>query len=137
MNQNLAPNECRCCMLVDDNDELLLLLAAMLGHLTDAEIRHFRTPAAALEAFAAAPEKYELVITDYEMPEMDGVELCRRLHAVAPAQKIVLTTGSGFFTQAVAQRAGFSALLNKPYSLAEINAALAATGIKTDAVCVA
>jgi CheY-like chemotaxis protein len=124
-------------MLVDDNDDLLFMLATMLGKLTDAEIRQFRSPASALEAFAAAPEKYELVITDYEMPEMDGVELCRRMHSVAPTQKIVLTTGSGFFTAAVAQRAGFNALLNKPYSLAEIHAALAATGIKTDAVCVA
>jgi CheY-like chemotaxis protein len=124
-------------MQVDDNDDLLFMLATMLGKLTDAEIGQFRSPASALEAFAAAPEKYELVITDYEMPEMDGVELCRRMHAVAPTQKIVLTTGSGFFTAAVAQRAGFSALLNKPYSLAEIHAALAATGIKTDAVGVA
>src|ERR1700677_1418926 len=94
-------------MLVDDNQEILVWLSAMLGNLTVAAIECFNTPQAALAAFRAAPGKYELVITDFEMPGMDGVELCRRLRAISPEQKVFLATGSGFFTAAAARRAGF------------------------------
>lgn len=112
-------------MIVDDNPDTLRMMSALLENLTSAEIECFNTPQAALAAFADAPERYELVITDFEMPGMDGVELCRRLRAISPAQKIFLATGSGFFTEAAARHAGFSALLNKPFPLALLKAALA------------
>jgi CheY-like chemotaxis protein len=112
-------------MLVDDNEDILLMMSAMLETLTDATIECFNTPQSALAAFAEAPGKYDLVITDFEMPGMDGVELCRRLHTLAPAQKVFLATGSGFFTDAAARHAGFSALLNKPFPLSTLKTALA------------
>ena len=117
-------------MLVDDSPDMLLMLAAILRNLTDAEIECHDAPGSALAAFAAAPECYELVITDFEMPGMDGVELCQRLHEISPAQKILLATGSGFFTEAVVRRAGFCALLNKPFPLATLRSALAAAEVK-------
>jgi CheY-like chemotaxis protein len=83
-------------MLVDDNADILSLAAELVKNLTDAKVESFNSPLAALAAFADAPEKYELVVTDFEMPEMDGVEFCGRLRAIAPAQKIILATGSGF-----------------------------------------
>lgn len=124
MNTNFFPTPARW-MLVDDSEDILLMLSAMLATITDAEIECHNTPQSALAAFAAAPENYELVITDFEMPGMDGVELCRWLHMISPAQKIFLATGSGFFTAATARHAGFSALLNKPFPLAVLKAALA------------
>ena len=111
-------------MLVDDNEDILLMLSALLENLTSAKIECYHSPQSALAAFIQSPDSYELVITDYEMPGMDGVELCRRLHSLAPTQKIFLTTGSGFFTEAAAQHAGFSALLNKPFPLSDLKAAL-------------
>ena len=111
-------------MLVDDNEDILPMLSAVLENLTSAEIECYHSPQSALAAFIRSPDSYELVITDYEMPGMDGVELCRRLHSLAPTQKIFLTTGSGFFTEAAAQHAGFSALLNKPFPLSDLKAAL-------------
>jgi CheY-like chemotaxis protein len=124
MNTSLPQTE-RRWLIVDDDENILMLLSATLASLTDAEIECHNTAPSALAAFAAAPEKYELVITDYEMPGMDGVELCRRLRVVAPEQKIFLATGSGFFTEAAARHAGFAALLNKPYPLATLKQALA------------
>jgi CheY-like chemotaxis protein len=112
-------------MLVDDSESILLMLSAVLGNLTDAEIECHNSPLSALAAFKAAPEKYELIITDFEMPEMDGVELCRRIREIASEQIIFLTTGSGFFTDAQAHKAGFAALLNKPFPLTVLKQALA------------
>ena len=135
MNTFFAPTENKRWMLVDDNEDILLMLTEAIGNLTDAEIECYRSPSAALAAFAAAPGKYALVITDYEMPGMDGVDLCRRLRAISPAQKIILATGSGFFTEQAARRAGFSALLNKPFPLAALREALLTAGIKIEAAC--
>ena len=135
MNPTFSPNETRRWMLVDDNAHILAMMALMIQNLTGAEIETHRSPVTALAAFAAAPASYELVITDFEMPDMDGVELCRRMRMMNPAQKLFLATGSGYFTEAGAWHAGFSALLNKPFPLATLQAALAKAGL--EAVCVA
>jgi two-component system cell cycle sensor histidine kinase/response regulator CckA len=126
MNPFQPPTETRW-MLVDDNREILAMLSAMLKNLTAAAVECFDTPQAALTAFQAAPGGYELVITDFEMPGMDGVELCRQLRAISPAQKVFLATGSGFFTAAGARHAGFAALLNKPFPSSVLKSALAET----------
>ena len=119
-------------MLVDDNEDILRVMSAVLENLTRAEIECYNSPPSARAAFIQSPDSYELVITDFEMPGMDGVELCRRLHAVNPEQKIFLATGSGFFTDAAARHAGFSALLNKPFPLTVLKAALAENFLGTE-----
>lgn len=129
---SFAPN--RRWLLVDDNEDMLTMLSAVLEHVTSAPIECHNAPESAWAAFTAAPEQYELVITDFQMPKMDGVELCRRLHQVAPEQKVILATGSGFFSPDAARHAGFCALLNKPFPLAELTAALELAGIGTEAV---
>jgi len=130
MSTNFEPIENRRWMLVDDNAEVLLLLSAVIKMMAGVETECFNSPRSALAAFAATPEKYGLVITDLEMPDLDGVELCRRLLAQTPALKIFLATGNGFFTEAMAANAGFAGLLNKPFQLEKLRAALAAAKIR-------
>ena len=132
MNNLFATTENKHWMLVDDNADILELMSALVENLTGAEIERFNSPLAALAAFADAPEKYEVVITDFEMPGMDGVELCRRMLALTPAQKIILATGSGFFTEAAARHAGFSGLLNKPFPIEKLRATLEEAGVEMD-----
>ena len=137
MNTFVTMTENTRWMIVDDDEQILLLLAAVLKHMTNAEVECYSSPAAALTAFHATPGKYELVITDFDMPEMDGVELCRRMRAIAPDQEIFLATGSGFFTAEAAYQAGFAALLNKPFPVLALHAALAGAGLETEATSLA
>jgi CheY-like chemotaxis protein len=130
MNSQFESSSKKTWLLVDDTSEVLSLMSALLANLTDAEIECFGSPTEALAAFANAPGKYELVITDYEMPGLDGVELCRRMRALVPTQKILLATGSGFFTDTAARHAGFTGLLNKPFSITKLTQALAGTNIE-------
>jgi CheY-like chemotaxis protein len=127
-------NESRRWLLVDDNTEILMMLSALVENFTAATIECYDSPQSALAAFAAAPDSYELVITDFEMPGMDGVELCRRLRTLSPAQKVFLATGSGFFSEIAACHHGFSALLNKPFPLVVLQEKLAAAGLSDEAV---
>ncbi len=124
-------------MIVDDDQKILALLAAVLKNLTRAEVECHASPASALAAFAARPGKYELIITDFDMPGMDGVELCRRVHDIAPGQEIFLATGSGVFTEDAACQAGFGALLNKPFPVSALQAALNGAGLATQAISLA
>ena len=66
-------------LLADDDPTMRLLLATMLeqsGHVVTTAAADGQ---AALESYIAAP--VPLLIVDWEMPRMDGLELCRRIRA--------------------------------------------------------
>ena len=53
----------------------------------------FDSGRAALTAFRADPERFDLVLTDEIMPEMTGTELAVALRQVRPELPVVLMTG--------------------------------------------
>src|ERR1700761_6037014 len=66
------------------------------------------------------PEKYGLVITDYTMPRMNGVEFARIIRERAADQPVLLITGSSFSAaDSAAKQLPISAMLQKPFSVAE------------------
>ena len=56
---------------------------------------------------------------------MNGIDFRRHVQAVAPAAKVLLTTGSGAFTEQSAKENGFCGLLCKPFSLGALQQTLA------------
>ncbi|MDB6018618.1 MAG: hypothetical protein JWR19_3107 [Pedosphaera sp.] len=113
-----------CWMVVDDNEHVLQAITNLLAAIANAEIRAFRSAPEALAAFAAAPETFQLVVTDLEMPQMNGLELCQRLHQLAPSLKIVLVTGSALMSHETAEQNGFFGLLHKPFPLDQLHSVL-------------
>jgi DNA-binding response OmpR family regulator len=87
------------------------------------------------EAFEAAMSEHpDLLITDYQMPLMTGLELCKRLRACEETRNIpaMMLTARGFdIEQAEMNEAGILAVLAKPFSPREVlekaNELLAAT----------
>jgi CheY-like chemotaxis protein len=130
MNTFFTTTEYNRWMLVDDDGEILAMLSAAIKTMTGAEVECYDSPQCALSAFAATPGKYRLVITDYEMPEMNGAELCRRMRAISPSQEILLATGSGRFTEEEAYQNGFTALLKKPFPLEALRETIGHAGIE-------
>ena len=120
-------------MIVDDDAAVLSQLSALAAQLTDAKIVCFSSPKGALTAFADAPEKFQFVITDLEMPGLDGINFCRRLQAISPGVKVLLSTGSRILTNAEALQIGFCGLLFKPFPAAAMKKALAVAGILNSA----
>jgi len=53
----------------------------------------FREPVAALAAFQARPESFDLVLTDYNMPGMDGLEMIRSMRYQRPDLPAILVSG--------------------------------------------
>ncbi|WP_079433995.1 response regulator [Zoogloea sp. LCSB751] len=63
----------------------------------------------------AAPDAFQLVLMDIQMPEMDGYEAARRIHAHAPALPIIgQTANSGADELARCRASGMAAQISKP-----------------------
>ena len=114
-NLDKTPKPRSSWMVVDDDEAPLQFLANSPEVFDLADIHQFRSPAEALSTFAAAPDRFELVITDLNMPGMSGIQLCRRLLQLSPGVKVILTSADPIDNQRVATEAGFSAFLSKPF----------------------
>ncbi len=77
----------------------------------------------ALETFDQA--KHDLVITDFKMAEMDGLELAEKVKELSPTTPVILITA---FAEAIKPEGGavsnVDVVLGKPCSIVELQAAL-------------
>ena len=129
--QNLTGSDSArpCWMVVDDDDGVRDFIAAVLELHGGVPVERFASGQEALAAFTENPKQFRLVVTDLEMPGMNGIELCRRLRAVAPDLKVVLATGAAAANQAGASKSGFCGLLNKPFPAADLWRLVEAAGV--------
>jgi CheY-like chemotaxis protein len=81
--------------------------------------------AAALRAVRAAPQAFDVVLTDYMMPGTTGLDLAVELRRVRPDLPIVLATGfsRSVDVQTVAEQ-GLRGLVMKPYTAQALGEAL-------------
>ncbi len=100
-------------MFIDDDDVMRLVVERMLER-AGFRASSFAGGAEALAALRAAPLDCDLVVTDYNMPQMSGLNLARAVTELRADLPVILTTGS--LTDeliASALKAGVSALVNK------------------------
>lgn len=70
-----------------------------------------------------AKEKFSVVITDFSMPQMDGLQFCQEVIKIQPKTPVVILTGYGSLELAVnAIRVGAFEFLTKPVDLDTFNA---------------
>lgn len=79
--------------VVDDEPVLLELAEKVLSDL-QCEIQTFSNPEVALRKFSSAEKPPDLLITDFAMHEMDGLDLIRACRRLNPRQKIILISGT-------------------------------------------
>lgn len=107
-------------LLVDDE----MLVRAGTAIMLD-ELGHYVTEASsgkqALEILMQHPH-FDLIITDFRMPEMDGTVLISESRKIAPGLKAVLMTGYDANDPRFAELGMTS--LNKPFSLADLETAV-------------
>jgi len=77
-------------MLVDDVDHVRRMLRNMLDLDGFAVVAEASGGAAALDTIEAADP--DVVVIDYSMPEMDGIETARRIRAARPDQVMIMYT---------------------------------------------
>ena len=77
-------------LLVDDNAHGLTARKTVLEELGH-RISTASSAADALDQFM--PSKFDLVVTDYKMPRMNGIELIARLRELVPDLPVILISG--------------------------------------------
>jgi signal transduction histidine kinase len=111
-------------LLIDDEEPVLAATAEVLSRL-GYEAVSFSDSHAALAAFQVAPEGFDVVVTDEDMPGLSGTGLARVLRRRRPDLPIVLVSGYGVIQTQQALAAGVSELLTKPIQSHEMATTLA------------
>ena len=101
-------------LLVDDEAPLVALGKELLEEL-GYEVTTRTSSLDALEAFRAAPSRYDVLITDQTMPNLSGEALAREILRIRPDLPILLCTGfSHTMTEEKARELGIRKFLMKP-----------------------
>lgn len=105
-------------LFVDDNPDICELVRVVLQnagfHVSTADDTE-----RALQL--AASERFDVVLLDYWMPDMTGIEVCRQIRSFNQDTPILICSGA--VTQAdkeAAQLAGAQGYLNKPFYSSEL-----------------
>ncbi len=113
-----------CILFVDDEDlnvELNTERLTRLGY----EVVATTSSLEALKIFKGEPRRFHLVITDYTMPRMTGVDLAREMLKVRGDIPIILCTGyNDSVSPDRARRAGIREFLLKPQDRQELDRAI-------------
>ena len=105
-------------VVVDDEPTIVLMCRRVLesqGH----TVHGFTNVQAALAQLEA--EAADLLVVDYKMPELNGLEFIQRAWAVRPSLRVVMITAHG--TREVISRAtqtGVSSIVLKPFTPNEL-----------------
>jgi DNA-binding NtrC family response regulator len=107
-------------LIVDDEERMAGVVAMTLGRV-GFECETCASGEAALAALDARGA--DVVVTDWKMPHMDGIELLRRLHARRPGMPVILLTAYASVPSAVqAMREGAFDYVTKPFDNDELRA---------------
>jgi CheY-like chemotaxis protein len=110
-------------LIVEDHPDLRELLASLLtaeGH----EVVSARDGAEALRIFTEGGD-FDYVVTDYQMPRMNGVVLIVNIRRAKPGQNVVLVSGDPpTLPDHIREATGEFPVLRKPYRNADLLALL-------------
>ncbi len=88
----LSGNLAGCSVLVVDDQQAVLTVITEMLEEAGAEVAPTNAPADVVEALRDDPGAWDLVITDYDMPEMSGDELACQVRQQAPGLPVLLIT---------------------------------------------
>ncbi len=117
---NLADSDGLRILFLDDEEELVLMATNVLER-WGYRVTGFTTAAEALAALRAAPNSFDLMVTDHNMPGMSGIDVSHEITMLRLGLPVILTSGNltdELFAEA--REAGIQQLLPKPYTMEEV-----------------
>ena len=93
----------RHVLYLDDEPAMVFLVQRMLGKL-GYRVSGFEDPAEAVAAVRAVPTGFDIVVTDFNMPRMSGLDVAREIRKLNPQLPLVVT--SGFISEELRTSAG-------------------------------
>jgi CheY-like chemotaxis protein len=110
-------------LLVDDNDDICEVTSMLLSKL-GYDVAVAKSGAAAISLLEKDRVAADLLMVDFAMPEMSGLQLTRKLRNRWPELKVVVVTGYAD-DPAFRERLQGEAVIKKPFTAKQLRAALA------------
>jgi CheY-like chemotaxis protein len=104
-------------LIVDDDEDNLNLFTAILENFQFTVIP-YSDPVTALLEFKAG--YYDLIILDYLMPSINGIELCKKIIDIDKSVKIMILTASHERIEACLQDRTDLKIVRKPVSITNL-----------------
>ena len=117
-----APGRGEHVLYIDDDEVMLLMVEHLLLRL-GYSATCLSDPRAALAAVRARPGDFDLIVTDFNMPQMSGLDLARALRDTDARLPVVIS--SGYISEQLrsdAEAAGVVALMRKENTLDDLPA---------------
>ncbi len=122
-------------LYIDDDGGMLFMVKRLLER-RGYQVSAFSDARAALEMLRAAPAEFDLLITDFNMPTLSGLDVALEARVIAPTMPVAIA--SGYITDNLrlqAVNAGVSELLFKPNSAAEFCSVVQRMLAKSATIC--
>jgi two-component system, chemotaxis family, chemotaxis protein CheY len=121
-------------LIVEDIFEAMNLLRTMLHDLGITQVFTAKDGKEALDFLGEFDEEIDLIICDWNMPRMTGLELLRQVRTVDPDTPFLMVTGiSDRDSVVTAKSAGVTGYIVKPYSSVQLAKKLTAVKRYIDA----
>jgi len=112
------PNPQRSIAIVEDERDLLSTYSAVFRSLGWRNVFPATDGEMIVQAVKSAEILPDIVIMDYRLPGMDGIDAARRIHRRVPKAKIIITTADDR-VKGEAESSGFY-FLQKPFTISEL-----------------
>ena len=106
-------------LFVEDNEDQLHTTPRILENV-GYSVTAKALPQEALELIKAHPERFDLLITDYDMPVINGIELIQRVHALNPKIPSILISGREDAIRAAHAIPSIRRVFIKPYDTIDL-----------------
>ena len=129
--------ECLRILLIDDDERVLDVLKELLGidgHTVEA-CTGGEKAAAVFEEELQAGRRFDVVITDLGMPDMDGIKVGEKIKELSPTTPVILLTGWGRLMEEDEIPPSIDAMLPKPVTMEALRQALKRGGIICGSIC--
>ncbi|MFV0422460.1 PAS domain S-box protein [Oleidesulfovibrio sp.] len=102
-------------LFVEDDDDQLHTIPRVLESL-GFTVRALKSPSRAAQLLRENPRAYDLVITDYDMPETNGLELADEISDIAPHIPVIMVSGRDVVAEGAGAFPNIKAIVPKPYN---------------------
>jgi CheY-like chemotaxis protein len=110
----------RNILLVDDHRDIVRLLHSTLDTLKNKEIKIFEAPSGEEALLESTRHKIDLLVADYKLPGISGVELMHKVRARFPEVQVIFITGmTDKKMRDEMLNAGALAIFDKPIPMAD------------------
>ncbi|HOO50133.1 MAG TPA: response regulator [Alphaproteobacteria bacterium] len=125
-------------LVVDDQSEVRAMIRNMLGELGITQIFEASDGKEAMVFTDNAMDMIDIVICDWNMPKLSGIDLLKQMRSVYPDVPFLMITGrSDMDSVSLAKSSGVTAYIRKPFSPAHLEIKLRVIKSKMDSKRVA